>query len=126
MHVILTLQMREELADENATLRGRLAHLEARDKSRDDIESIYAKLVAAGILDPEEEDGTAAGTEEGEGESEAESGSAAEEASKASSGAEEPDPDVDPEGNNAEEDDAEEPDLNDGDSAMPDQADEAM
>lgn len=48
--------MHAEAADENATLHDKVAVLEARDTSRIHIEDLYAKLVASGILDLEEEE----------------------------------------------------------------------
>ena len=60
--------MHADVADENATLRARLALLEARDASRTQIEDLYAKLLDSGILDldEEEEEGMGNGVEGGE------------------------------------------------------------
>ena len=88
------LQMHAEVADENATLRNRVAALDARDTSRTQIEDLYAKLVASGILDPEEEEeekGVGNGRESNDAETGAEEDSDADMASDPVSEIEEPD-----------------------------------
>ena len=80
------------MADENATLCAKIAVLEALDTSRTHIEDLYAKLVASGILDLEdEEEGVGNGVEGGDEETGADEDSDADMASSKASEAEEPD-----------------------------------
>ncbi len=85
------LQTHAEMADENATLRANIAVLEARDTSRTHIEDLYAKLVASGILDvDDEEEGEGIGVDGGDEETGADGDSDVDMASSEASDAGEP------------------------------------
>ena len=86
------MQMHADVADENATLRDKVAMLEARDRSRTVIEDLYSQLVASGILDvdEEEEEGVANEINEGDMEVSAKEDSASDAASAPHSEAQDP------------------------------------
>ena len=90
--------MHADVADENATLRDKVAMLEARDRSRTAIEDLYSQLVASGILDVDEEEGEGVANEINEGDMEvsAKEDGASDAASAPHSEAQDPDDGLEP------------------------------
>lgn len=76
----LVLRNNEDLAEENALLREQKAVLEARDQTREHLEGIWDRLIAAGIMEPEGEEGEDNGEAEAGPKDGSESGSGEDEA----------------------------------------------